>query len=147
MTSEQDRLEYHEKMYPKWLTILILTFGLALVWFVIPLLTRGSWAWYLGIVMCLLLIVLSWKTSKKSVAPKMTIDKKIIKTTQGQTFNTNSITNAELIIKSKWSQHKSHYIKLFFVDKSSNEFPVDRLDSTPQDILTTLKSVIGEQQN
>lgn len=143
MTTQQDRLECYEKMSPKWQTLLIATIVLVLVYLYFP---HDSWTFYLGVGMCLLLAVLTL-THKKSADPKLTADKKVIRTTYGQTIATNSVTNAELIIKGKWSRHKSHYIKLFFADKSSNEFPVDRLDSSPQDILNILKNIIGGHVN
>ncbi len=143
MTTQKDRLVCYEKMFPKWQTLLIAISGLTLVYFFIP---HNSWTFYLGIGMCLLLVVLTL-TSKKSLDPKLTVDRNFIKTTYGQTFNTNSVTKAELVVKSKWSRHKSHYIKLFFEDKSASEFPVDRLDIRPRDILNDLKNKISRQSN
>jgi len=141
MTTQQDRLECYEKIPSKWSTILISFVGLVLVYFFIP---HSSWTFYLGIGMCFLLFFLAL-THKGTTEPKLTLDRNIIKTTYGQTYNVKSISNAELLIKGKWTRFKSYYIKLYFKNNNSIEFPVDRLNIKPQDILANILSKLVDE--
>lgn len=134
-----NKFECFEQLTPKWITIVI-----SVVWttIVISLLKPTGLSFYVGLSISLLLFVLTIN-QKADTSPKLIIDNYSIKTTYGETFQIKSIAKAEVVIKSRWARVKNIYIRLHFKTNDSSEFPVDRLDKRPNEILNEINARIN----